>query len=250
MFGVLLSSLVNVVSAVLKPVVVAIETTIGVVAKCGAYVTEKAAEFLRNVDSNHPELCTSLEKTSSFLNDVGDYLLGIGRNLNIREFDDCNCEELGAKTMLSETRERRTDETAIEYIDYLNDIELDKNEFDGWDLEKKVASSVVGGALAAEAIKEKTGVEIPVDFAVNMEKANVKYEEVAKLIEEFNMEGKESMQEMNDFFSNAPSLTEAKAEKIEAIAMEALKKSDSGMTDEMASDRIQAIQIAVQDMDS
>lgn len=247
MLGELFSGLVNVVSTVLKPVVSIIQTTVGVVAKCGTYVTEKVAEFIGAVDPNCGGLCSSLKEASNFLNNVGDYLLKVGRNLNIDELKECSCESLGAKVLLPETREREVDEPVLNYIDYLNGYELDEDEFGAWPLEKRVASTAIGNALVAEAITETTGVEIPVSFLTNMEKAQVKHDEVASLIEQFNIEGKESMSELNDFLENAPDLTETEAEKMEAIAIEALKNSDSDMSDEVAMDKLKQIKIAVQE---
>ena len=246
MIGEFFGCLVSVVTELFRPVVAAVESVVGVVAKCGSYVAGKVAEFIRELDPNCDGICESLEVASEFLNDVGDYLLEIGKDLDILGLKDCSNEELGAKILLPETRKREVDESAASYIEYLNTLELNRGEFENWDLEKKVASSVIGNALIVESIKEKTGVEIPVDFAVNMEKAEVKHEEVSTLIEEFNKEGKESMSEMNDFFENSPNMTVEKTEQMESLVTEALKELNPEMSEEEASSRITAIKSAVQ----
>lgn len=246
MIGEFLNELVSVVSEVLKPVVSVIQSVVGVVAKCGSYAAGMAAEFIRAVDTDCKEICESLEVASKFLNNVGDYLLGIGKNLDIQELKDCSNEELGAKVLLVESRARDSEESVSHYIDYLNTVELDKEEFENWDPEKKVASSVIGNALISEAITEKTGVEIPVDFVANMEKAEVKHEEVAAFIEAFDKEGKESMSEMNEFLENDPAMTEEKAEQMETLATEALKELNPEMSDEDAAARLINIKAVVQ----
>ena len=246
MIGEFFGGLVSVVTEIFRPVVLAVESVVGVVAKCGSYVAGKVAEFIREVDPNCEGICESLEAAGEFLNDVGDYLLGIGRDLDIQELKDCSNEELGAKVLLPETRKRDVDESAASYIEYLNTVELNKEEFENWDPEKKVASSAIGNALISESIKEKTGIEIPVGFAANMEKAEVKHEEVAAFIEEFNKEGIESMSEMNDFFENSPNMTEEKTEQMESLAAEALKELNPEMSEEDTTARINAIKVAIQ----
>lgn len=129
--------LVEVVTEVFKPVVELCVAGIGAVAKLGAYVSEKTANFIQLVDPNCGGICKTLEDASEFLNEVGDALLGIGRNLNIVELNDCSSEELGAKTLLPDTRDRNTEETACHYIDYLSTVELNKEEFNNWEPEKK-----------------------------------------------------------------------------------------------------------------
>lgn len=246
MIGEFFVGLVSVVAEVFKPVVVAVESVIGVAAKCGSYVAGKVAEFIREVDINCKGIHESLNAASEFLNGVGDCLLGIGRYLDLPELNECSNEELGAKVLLPETRDRNVDESSARYIEYLNTVDLNKEEFDNWNPEKKVASAAIGNALIAEVIKEKTGIEIPVDFAANMEKAEVKHEEVAALIEEFNKEGKESMAEMNDFLINTPTLTEEKVENMESLAIEALKELNPEMSDKEVAERIIEIKAAVQ----
>lgn len=234
------------VAEVFKSVVTVVDTVIGVGAKCGSYISEKAAEIIREIDPNSGGICETLEEASVFLNDLGDLLLGICKDFEIIELKDCSCEELGAKTLIPETRSRGEGETAASYIEYLNSVELDKEEFENWNPEKKVASSVIGNALVSESIKEKTGVEIPVDFAANMEKAEVKHEEAAAIIEAFGNEGKESMSEMNDFLTNAPNMTEEKAEKVESIVTEALKELNPETSEKDVSDKITAMKVAAQ----
>lgn len=246
MIGEFFGELLSAVAEILKPVVIAAEMVIGVVAKCGSYVSGKVAEFIREIDPSCEGICETLEMASDFLNELGDYLLGIGKDLDIQELKDCSNDELGAKVLLPETRERDIDESAAKYIEYLNTVELNKEEFENWDPEKKVASAAIGNALISESIKEKTGVEIPVDFIITMEKAEVKHDEVAALVSEFGKEGKESMSEMNDYLTNAPSMTEEKTEKMESIATQALKKLNPEISEEAATSRINAIKIAVQ----
>lgn len=245
MIGEFFGGLVSVVTEIFRPVVIAVESVVGVAAKCGSYVAGKVAEFIREVDPNCEGIC-SLEAASEFLNDVGDYLLGIGRDLDINELKDCSNEDLGAKVLLPETRKRDVDESAASYIEYLNTVDLNKEEFEKWDTEKKVANTTIGNALISESIKEKTGVELPVEFVANMEKAEVKHEEVAALIEEFNKEGKESMSEMNDFLVNSPNMTAEKTEQMESLATKALKELNPEMSDDDVTARINAIKVAVQ----
>lgn len=246
MIGEFLDGLFTAVTEFLKPVVCALENVIGAVAKCGAYVAEKTSDFIKAVDPNCKGICETLEEASVILNGIGDYLLGIGKDFEIQELRDCSAEELGARVLLPETREREPGEKASSYIDYLNTVDLNKEEFDNWSPEKKIASMAAGDALISEVIKEKTNVELPVDFILNMEKAEVKHEEVSAFIEAFNKEGKESMGELNEFFTNGPNMTEEKTEDMESVTTEALKELNPDMTDETATERVKEIKVAVQ----
>lgn len=241
------TGLITAVSEVFKPVVTVLEIVIGNVAKCGSYVAGKVSDFIKMVDPNSGGICETIDEAGKFLNDVGDFLLNIAFDVKIPELKDCTNEDLGARALLPETRSREVDESASSYIDYLKTVDFNKAEFENWSPEKKIASSTIGDALIIEAIKEKTGVEIPADFAANIEKAEVKHDEAAAFIEKFSKEGKESMAEMNDYLKNAPNMTEEKTAEMKSIAAEALKELNPKMTDEQASERIKEIKAAVQE---
>lgn len=247
MIGEFFTGLITVVSEVFKPVVTVLETVVGGVAKCGSYVAGKVSDFIRMVDPNCGGICETIDEAGKFLNNVGDFLLNTAFDLKIPELKDCTNEDLGARTLLPETRNREIDESASNYIDYLKTVDFNKAEFDNWSPEKKIASSTVGNALITEAIKEKTGVEIPADFVANIEKAEVKHEEAAAFIEKFSEEGKESMSEMNDYLKNAPNMTEEKTAEMKSLATETLKELNPEMTDEQVSERIKDIKAAVQE---
>ena len=103
----------------------------------------------------------SLEEFSKVINEaaniMGDVLFALG-------IDADSAGIMGAKVNKAEKGVQDFN-SVEEYIHYLkNEIDMDKQEFDSLSQEEKMAYTVTGMAVGAEAIKEKLSVDLPVEL--------------------------------------------------------------------------------------
>ena len=109
--------------------------------------------------------------------------------------------ELGAKIMQENVRPKREGELTQEYLDYLRSVPLDQETFDKMSEEEKIGCEVVGDAMLADSICESTGVELPGDFLMTIQKVNLGAQTVYNLIRAFSNSGINSMEQFNDYLA-------------------------------------------------
>lgn len=109
---------------------------------------------------------------------------GIAEILGLITEEDTT-EELGAKAQEAEMKPDDFD-SIEEYIEYLkNEIKLDNEKFNNMSNEERLTCSAIGSTILAKGISEKKGIEVSIEFLVDMAKLNMKSKEVEKYIDNF-----------------------------------------------------------------
>ena len=148
--------------------------------------------------------------------------------------------ELGAKTLQEGVRPRRDGELTQEYLEYLRTIPLDADKFKEMSEEEKLGCEVVGDTMLADAIREKTGVELSSDFLIAIPKINLEAQTVYNLIKAFSNNGINSMGQFNDYLAG-----DIANEEIAMKVVDAVKSAISSTFPEMTSSEIQHEVIAM-----
>lgn len=175
------------------------------------------------------KLPTVLVTAKVVVNSISNVISNVANSLGIAPKDE-KLDELGAKALQTGTRPKMEDETTQEYLDYLRkDVKLDSGEYIKKTGEEKVACTALGVSMVSEAIEEKMGVELPVDFLMMISKSKLKYEQVEKFIHAFADNGIRSMGEMTKYIEN--DLSETRAEIVGGIIKDSLKEQYPSLED-------------------
>lgn len=174
------------------------------------------------------KLPTIIETASVIVSGITSIVTNISRILNIAPEDE-KTDELGAKTLQEGTRPIEEGETAQEYLDYLrNEVDLDREKYDNMTAEQKLNCEIIGDAMVATSIQEKTGIGIPPEFLVVAGKGHMGYETANALIKTFLNNGIESLGDYVKYIDN--DMSEKDAVKVGGAVREAISEVNPEMT--------------------
>lgn len=185
-------------------VVKGIDTVISVAKPILEVVTPKLQESMKGfaermleLSEKYPSLAEFAQMLDKAADIMGDILYALGVNTE-------SADVLGAKVAQAD-KGIDSFNSAEEYITYLkNEIELDKVKFDVLPNEEKIAYTITGMTLEAEAISEKLGIDIPVDVVemvakiVEIGKIVVEAKELITIISEIKTNGINNLSDVCD----------------------------------------------------
>lgn len=154
----------------------------------------------------------------------------IAHKLGLVEKDE-QIDEIGAKTLQEDTRERFDGESASEYMEYLrNEVELDREKFEKMKEEDKIACSALGTRLVADSIEEKLSFELPSKSLLAAGFANANSQELKSIIDNFKKNNINSLDKFDKYLSNDLNLSENI--KIDKIIIDSIKESNENLSNE------------------
>ena len=170
------------------------------------------------------------EKAASCVSMISTVVTKVSEVLNIAPPNE-NPAELGAKTLQEDTRPRKAEESAQEYLDYLrNEVELDRDKFEKMSKEEKLGCEIVGDSMIAHSIGEKTNVDISGEFLLAIPQANLKSQTVLNLIKSFSESGISSMDDFVKYISN--NMSEGESQNVGEAVKVAIKEGAPEMSPE------------------
>jgi hypothetical protein len=161
----------------------------------------------------------------------------IGKRFGVFKPDE-NVEDIGAMAMESDKKPEDFDSTE-DYIQHLREnVEFDKEKFEGYSNEKKLACKAIGASIATKGVAEKIGNNLSpirlMGFWIEAEKQKFSDEEVGSLIDNFKKDNLDF--QLSDYLKGNLKVDESKS-YLNSIAS-ALRESNPDIKDDEILDRI------------
>lgn len=154
----------------------------------------------------------------------------IAHELGLVEQDE-QIDEIGAKILQKNARERLDGESASEYMEYLrNEVELDREKFEKMKEEDKLACSALGTRLVADSIEEKLNFELPSKALLAVGLADANSQELKLIIDNFKKNNIKSLDKFDKYLANDLNLSENI--KIDTIIVDSIKESNENLSNE------------------
>ncbi|MCQ2257367.1 MAG: hypothetical protein MJZ41_05150 [Bacteroidaceae bacterium] len=203
----------------------AISSAVSAVGRC---LTEGCARLANGLGSL---LKIGLERAVQVVATIAEVIKSVAVLILNRPVDDP--EQLGAKMMQQDVRERRSDESMAEYLDYLREqVKLDKDKFEKMSDQEKLACKVVGTSAIATAVSEESGVSFSPEFLLAIEKCKLTDKQVAGYINHFKENNLDSMNKVVEYLEDAPTLSDDERLTVQGALREAELEINPDMTED------------------